>query len=289
MRAYFEWLPIRPVSDEDDADLSEPTEIYRQFLWGDLVDLLMLDTRHIARDEPHTLTQYASAEGYDFAGVLTDAMEESRELLGTNQMSWLEEKMLTSTATWQLLGQQILMGRMYLPGAVATQQMSIPDYAELGAIAVLAARAQAADPTLTTAELSYLADNQDRLTVEVMALLQAPALPYNLDAWDGYDSERERLYTIAKAAEANLVVVAGDTHNVWSNHLTDNNGNAVGVELATASVSSPGLEYYLGVPEEEYAATEGGLVSIIDDLQYLNMADRGLLTINFTHQELVAT
>lgn len=122
-----------------------------------------------------------------------------------------------------------------------------------------------------------------------MALLQAPALPYNLDAWDGYDAERERLYSIAKAAEANLVVVAGDTHNAWANHLTDNEGNAIGVELATASVSSPGLEYYLGVPEAEYAATEGGIVGIVDDLQYLNMADRGLLTINFTHQELVAT
>lgn len=134
-----------------------------------------------------------------------------RTLLGQTQLLWLQGKLLQSSAKWQLLGQQILMGRMMLPAAIATQQLSIPQFAELAALAQLAARAQAGDPTLTQAELTYLAANQAKLTPEVLALLQLPSIPYNLDAWDGYAYEREVVLATARASGKNLVVIAGDT------------------------------------------------------------------------------
>ena len=40
--------------------------------------------------------------------------------------------------------------------------------------------------TLTAQELQYLQANQALLTPEVIGLSQLPAIPYNLDAWDGY-------------------------------------------------------------------------------------------------------
>lgn len=44
LQAYFEWMPIRPVSEHDYLN------IYRQFNFGTLVQLNMLDTRILARD-----------------------------------------------------------------------------------------------------------------------------------------------------------------------------------------------------------------------------------------------
>jgi alkaline phosphatase D len=178
------------------------------------------------------------------------------------------------------------MGKMLMPAAIATQQMSIPQFAELAGLAQLAGRAQAGDPTLTTQELAYLQANQDKLTPEVIALLQLPAIPYNLDAWDGYAYEREVILATAKSLNHNLVVIAGDTHNAWASDLTDSGGDIVGIEFATSSVSSPGLEYYLGLSDAEMPATEAAIVDLIADLNYANLKDRGYLLLTFTQDEV---
>ncbi|MDO3381293.1 alkaline phosphatase D family protein [Gilvimarinus algae] len=290
LRAYFEWLPIRPETTGDSDSLAMPSSIYRQFEWGSLVNLLMLDTRNEARAKPLVVTDYFDAQtgAFDFPGLFGAINDPTRELLGARQRDWLSAAIGTSSATWQILGQQVLMGRMYLPFAIATQQLSIPDYAELGALALLAGRAQQNDPTLTTQELAYLQANQSRLTPAVMALLQAPNIPYNLDAWDGYGHAREQVLSMAREANARLVVLAGDTHNAWANELADADGHPVGVEFATSSVSSPGLEEYLGVPEAAYAQTEAGIVNLVAGLKYLNAGDRGLLTLDITHERILA-
>ncbi|WP_075187347.1 alkaline phosphatase D family protein [Teredinibacter haidensis] len=290
IRAYFEWLPIRPVTAGVDSDLASPSSIYRQFEWGDLVNLLMLDTRHESRDAPLAITDFfdASTGSFDFVGLSTAVNNPQRKMLGSIQREWLSDAMLTSTATWQLLGQQVLMGSMLLPFAIATQQLSVTEYAELGQLAILAQRAQARDSGLNAEQFSYLEANQQRLTPTVVALLQAPAIPYNLDAWDGYGAERELVYAAAKAANANLVVVAGDTHNAWANRLRDSSDNVVGVEFATTSISSPGLEQYLAIEPAAYAAVEQGIVSLVEDLHYVNVGDRGLLILEFTHEQATA-
>jgi hypothetical protein len=38
-----------------------------------------------------------------------------RKLLGTEQMQWLQGRLASSSATWQVLGQQVLMGNMTMP------------------------------------------------------------------------------------------------------------------------------------------------------------------------------
>ena len=85
---------------------------------------------------------------------------------------------------------------------------------------------------------------EDR-TPEEQALLDS-AIPYNPDAWDGYGFAREDLLTHAASVNSRLVALAGDTHNAWAAQLTNSAGEPVGVEFATASVSSPGLEVALG-------------------------------------------
>ncbi|QNV04275.1 alkaline phosphatase D family protein [Shewanella algae] len=284
LQAYFEWLPIRPWREGNHE------EIYRSFSFGDLLDLHMLDTRVLARDKQLDYGNYLdpATGAFNDQQFLADVTDTQRTLLGQTQLLWLQGKLLQSSAKWQLLGQQILMGRMMLPAAIATQQLSIPQFAELAALAQLAARAQAGDPTLTQAELTYLAANQAKLTPEVLALLQLPSIPYNLDAWDGYAYEREIVLATARASGKNLVVIAGDTHNAWANDLKDKDGNMVGVEFATSSVSSPGLEYYLNLPSEQIPATEAAVVGLVDDLKYANLLNRGYMTLTFSSEEVVS-
>ncbi|HAY92723.1 alkaline phosphatase D family protein [Shewanella sp.] len=282
LQAYFEWLPIRPWREGNHE------EIYRSFSYGNLVDLHMLDTRVLARDKQLDYADYMDPTTGSFAGerFLADVTSTTRTMLGLTQLLWLQGTLLQSTGKWQVLGQQVLMGKMSLPAAIATQQMSIPQFAMLGALAKLAARAAANDPTLTAQELQYLQANQALLTPEVIGLLQLPAIPYNLDAWDGYAYEREVILGTAKSKNLNLVVIAGDTHNAWANELKDVNGDTVGVEFATSSVSSPGLEYYLNLPAEQIPATEAAIVELVPDLKYANLKDRGFMTLTFTADEV---
>ncbi|WP_394391761.1 alkaline phosphatase D family protein [Shewanella woodyi] len=282
LQAYFEWLPIRPWSEGNNE------EIYRSFSFGDLVDLHMMDTRVLARNKPLDYADYIdpATQGIDSARFMADVTSTERTMLGQEQLQWLQQSLLTATGKWQVLGQQVLMGRMLLPAAIATQQLSIAEFAELGAIAQIAARAQANDPTLTASEYSFLIANQHRLTPEVMAQLQLPNIPYNLDAWDGYAYEREVILGTAKSKGSNLVVIAGDTHNAWANELSDAGGDTVGVEFATSSVSSPGLEFYLGIPADQQAATEAGVTQMVDGLQYTNLRDRGFMVLTFTAEQV---
>ncbi|NVJ51178.1 MAG: alkaline phosphatase D family protein [Gammaproteobacteria bacterium] len=295
LMAYFEWMPVR--DNFANGDLG----IYRTFSYGDLLDLHMLDTRIIGRDEPIAITDFVDGTGNIDAVAFENALADtSRTLLGGQQLSWLQSKIATSTARWQVLGQQVLMGRMFLPAAIATQALSIDQFILIATVAQIAAiyeRYQNNDPTLTPEELALLTpenlqllqQNQALLTPENIALIQLPSIPYNLDAWDGYAYEREVVLGTAAAFDKNLVVLAGDTHNAWANDLKTFTGAQVGVEFATASVSSPGLEVYLQIPDRETAIQyEAGITDLVDDLGFCNVYDRGYLLVQFSHDEAIA-
>jgi len=278
LQAYFEWLPIRPIQEGNHS------EIYRSFRFGDLVDLHMLDTRVLARDQQLSFTDYVdpTSDAFNSNQFQSDIQNASRTMLGQQQLTWLESQFSDSQATWQVLGQQVLMGKMYLPGAVAIGAMSVEQYSELGSLAALGAKIQANDPSLTPEQIAYFVENQDKLSDAVLAQLQLPNMPYNLDAWDGYANERESIFQLAKSNNHNLIVLAGDTHNAWCNNLVTENGEHVGVEFATASVSSPGLESYLSIAQEAAPAFEAGITALIENLEYCNLYDRGVMVITFT-------
>ncbi|WP_394202567.1 alkaline phosphatase D family protein [Marinagarivorans algicola] len=270
LQAYAEWMPIRPPVETDIHSLQ------RNFIYGDLLNLSMLDTRLAGRDKQLALSDYLATGSFDETTYTADSTDPSRTLLGVDQREWLLDQ-LSNGATWQILGQQVLMGVMELPTAVVTQQLSLTDFATL---AQLATTAQNTPKALTTEQLQYVQDNAH--------LLQLGSLPYNLDAWDGYPAERQLILEAAQQINSNLIVLAGDTHNAWANNLTVNNEPA-GVEFATSSISSPGLEQYLNLKTEEAVQqTEAGLTGFIDGLQYTNLADRGYILLTLTHQQAIA-
>ncbi|MDL0431022.1 alkaline phosphatase D family protein [Marinobacter sp. TBZ242] len=269
LRAYFEWMPIRPVTQGNEET------IFRSFRFGDLVDLHMLDTRIIGRDKQLAYTDYLTQDGIDEARFAADVGDSNRTMLGAEQRLWLETALAGSTATWQVLGQQVLMGRMTLPAELLAgiinpdPEVLLPLFAEL---ANLKGRYLAGDPTLSETEIAR---------VETV-------LPYNLDAWDGYYVEREVILETARQLQKNLVVLAGDTHNAWASNLRTASGDQVGVEFATAGVSSPGLEDYLQLPEAAVPDAEAAIRILVDDLEYLNVNQRGYMLVTFTPEEVRA-
>jgi len=286
LQAYFEWMPIRPATEGDQET------IYRSFDFGSLLSLHMLDTRIIARDKQLAYSDFpellSSGDTSNFIPTLTNP---NRALLGTQQVQWLQTALASSNATWQVLGQQVIMGRMQLPaellGLIAQLQTAdattLPVLlatlnTTLGELAVIKTRLLQNDPSLSA---------QERARVETI-------LPYNLDAWDGYFNEREVVLRTAVQLNKNLIVLAGDTHNGWANNLNalDNSYQATitaGVEFATPSVSSPGMEEYAKLSTlSETIQFEEVLKLLIDDLQYFNASDRGFMSISFTDAEVTS-
>ncbi|REL30841.1 alkaline phosphatase D family protein [Thalassotalea euphylliae] len=269
LQAYFEWLPIRPIATSDYE------RIFRSFQFGDLVNLHMLDTRLLARDEQLDYQNFIDPTTGQLDAVgFTTAMSANRSLLGAEQIGWLQSGLVASSATWQVLGQQILMGRMNVPAELLAgfANPSPTLLQTFGELAQIKGRIAAGDPTVTEQERA-------RVAIEI---------PYNLDAWDGYAVEREVVLGTAKSLNHNLVVLAGDTHNAWANNLTDQSGSNVGVEFATAGVSSPGLETFLNVPESFVPQAEQALQVLVNDLQYTNIANRGYMVVTFTEQAATA-
>lgn len=265
IQAYAEWMPIRPPVDDDIATLQ------RSFQFGDLVRLSMLDTRLVGRDKPLNLADYFASNGaFNAAAYAADIANPARSMLGSHQLNWLQNE-FAENATWHVLGQQVLMGTMELPAAVATVQLSVAEFAELARLAQIAAT----DPVQLSAEqLAFVQANAP--------LLSLGSLPYNLDAWDGYPVERTLVLNAAQASARNLIVLAGDTHNAWANQLLLAD-QPVGVEFATPSVSSPGLEAFLGLHDTaSILATEAGVTALIPNVKYTNLADRGWLEVTFT-------
>lgn len=254
LQAHNEWMPVRM------PDPAKPDRIYRSFDFGNLVALHMLDTRLIGRDKQLSYATYVGANGsFNAAQFVADLSDPRRQLLGAEQTAWLQGQLVKSSATWQILGQQVLMGRMNIPAPVALQTISFSAYS------ALLVKAQTAPATLTPAEQQILAQ---------------PAIPYNLDAWDGYAVARETVFGMARVLDKNLVVLAGDTHNAWASDLADYNGQQVGVEFAVASVSSPGLEDIF--PNEDPLQVAAGLEQLIGPLYYAETKNRGYMIITAT-------
>ena len=265
IQAYYEWLPIRPPMGE------QSPQIYRTFDFGNLISLHMLDTRVIARDKQLAYSDYKNLETkqMDVARFASDLNNPNRQLLGNTQLNWLTSAITKSNAKWQVLGQQVLMTKMWLPTEIFSQsdRTKIPQVLkEL----VTIKKAVLANKAVTPAQLARV----------------NTLMPYNLDAWDGYPSEREALYKSVTALNKKLVVVAGDTHNAWHGTLKNAKGESVGVEFATPGVTSPGMEHYLALNTAQAKQMADSLSLLINDLNYCDLSHRGYMLLTITKEQI---
>lgn len=291
IKAYHEWLPIRTGSDAAKID--------RSFDFGNLLSLHMLDTRMVARSKPISYGDFTLPA--DGAKLKTELAKTDRTLLGKDQQDRVMGRIFDSGATWQVLGQQVLMGRILVPGELLLALSKLQEELEK------AAPSAAVVATLQTQINTSLEQLVGLKTTDPSNARLTTQLPYNLDAWDGYPPAREEVLQrmapndVGKPDAAglagrnkNLVVLAGDTHNAWASDLYpfDANNNvdrrkSVGVEFATASVTSPGFETYAGFGTDpvKKAKFEGAITALVDDLKYINAGDRGYMVVDFAKKE----
>lgn len=243
-QVYREWMPV------SDA-------YYAAYEIGDLASIYRLESRHLARSEPLDLLAVAKAASPAETDARLAAFRDgawadpARSLLGTAQEGWLAAALKASTRArkpWQVLGQQIVMGSLVLPDSVA---QSLP---------------AKAPEWLRDRLLSYQRAGRD-------------GLPFNMDAWDGYPAARDRLYRAALDADANLIVLSGDSHNAWAFDL-DRKGERVGVEMAGHSVTSPGAEGSLAWIKPDALARD--VVARNPQLKWCDTARRGYLAVELT-------
>ena len=289
-RVYHEWMPIRT------PDASNLLKIYRRFDFGNLFSLHMVDTRIEGRDQQYD--GFGDADGGigRYVTGLTTGTDATRKMISTTQQSWLAAGMAASTATWQVLGNQDIMARMWFPASVLRAQ------ATAGA-SPTAANVQAVQTAITdylTAKATRAAAGASALTATQAGLLNPsvnPRLPYNLDSWDGYPSNREAVLQTAKAQGKKLVALSGDSHNAWFTNLTTLAGEKVGVEFATSSVTAPGFESVgLGalagsldgsvLTAQLGNAAIGAGLGLVDDLNYSDTNRRGYLQMTITAAEV---
>lgn len=251
VRAYREWLP---VSDED----------WAAYEIGDLATIFRMETRLNARSQQFSIGDVlkgkTSAE--DAMTALKafregDYLDPSRTVLGQQQEAWLAEGLKRSKAagkTWQVLAQQVLMGSTKAPSSLAGAiTQATPDFA------------------------------RQRLLAAVMA--SAAGIPFNMDAWDGYPAARDRLFKASLEADADLLVLAGDTHNAWAFEL-DHAGEKVGVEFGGQSVTSPGAESYLSAIDPTTFANS--IVSENPQLKWADTSQRGYMSVELTPERATA-
>ncbi len=96
-QAFFEWLPVRQTGTTD------PFQIFRNITYGNLVELIMLDTRLHGRDEQDGTTG-------------SNVTDQNRQMLGTDQFSWLSNRLSNSNSQWKVLGQQVMMAPLEVFG-----------------------------------------------------------------------------------------------------------------------------------------------------------------------------
>jgi alkaline phosphatase D len=90
-RACQEWLPKRLTN-------GDPLEIYRALPYGDLMDLIVLDTRIEGRDEPVAATIDGAQSNSDSRRMMSDA-----------QRAFVDEALSDSKAAWRVIAQQVMM------------------------------------------------------------------------------------------------------------------------------------------------------------------------------------
>ena len=242
LQAWREWMP---VSDQ-------PWAAYQI---GDLGTYFRTETRLLARSQPPSLETALRAGGDPVAaltafrdGVWADT---ARTMMGSEQEHWLAQEFRRSVRArkrWQVVGTGTVMGNTVAPAAAAN--WLAPDAP--GFVA-------------------------DRLKASLLAARLG--LPGNLDNWGGYPAARSRLLRSALEAGADLVMLAGDSHNGWAFELTEG-GHRAGVEFDGHSVTSPGYEAYFD--RKAPADVARALIETNPELKWADTSRRGYMTVTLT-------
>lgn len=147
-------------------------------------------------------------------GTLAAAADPNRTIMGSEQTQWLSNKLAHRETRWNIIGTSVMFSPVSAVGL---------------------------DSTLAKAVGQLIGDGTS-------------GVPYNLDQWDGYAADRNKLLELlARRSEPSAVFLAGDIHSEWAS-VIKHQDTVVGVEFVCTSVSAPNVDEYFGVPAAEHAA-----------------------------------
>ena len=246
LKAYFEWMPVRePAAGQALQDY------WRSYQFGDLASLITLETRHTGRDVQPAYAEtdsFSSREDRDryVAEVLGDP---SRRMLSPEVEAHVRESLAASIEAgqpWRLIGTASPIARLLIPDLVK------------GGID------KAAFPPAGDYLISFGQWN----------------LPWYNDTWDGYAAARQSFYKMAReAGSSDLFMLTGDTHNFFANQLFTDEGDAVGVEIGTAGISSPGEFLDAGFAPDVVEKIDALFADGMEDVRWTNSRHNGYVRI----------
>ena len=221
MRAYYEWMPVREPSDL--------SHLWRSFSFGDLATLTCVETRLSNRAESLAIEDYVQlfvdGRADEFRRDILGNPE--REMFGMLQRDFIVDSFKRSKAAgqpWRLLANQVIMARLLTP--------DLNPYVPVEALDEIRAQWEGIDDFM------------------LMSSFNVPLYP---DSWDGYPAARDLFYDELKAAGVtDMLVLTGDAHEFWASNLTHRDGDRMGVELVTSSVSSETLARFLGSSTSDF-------------------------------------
>ena len=226
---------------------------WKEYPIGDLATYFRTDTRAVARSKPswHGDLMRAADPAKAFAEFRDGPWRDpAMTMMGSEQESWLYKAMARNRPLWTVVGSGTNVGHV-----------SLPDNA-----------------------LDWIpADAPERNKAYVRQGIAAAkaGLPNNMDNWGGYPAARSRLLSAAQRADANLVVVTGDSHNGWAFDMPED-GRPAGVEFGGHSVTSPGFEQATGGTDPQVIAR--GMVEKAKELRWMDPSNRGYMHLSLTPQ-----
>lgn len=219
VQAYYEWMPIR-----------ESETLYRKFDYGNIAEVFMMDERLEGRTSPVDSLKDPSIN------------DETRSMLGEEQLNWLLTGLQDSPARWKVIGNQVIY--------------------------------------------SYLNWGFE------------PSFTINLDSWDGYPYEQNKIADHIKSNQIeNIVFVTGDTHSGWAFEVTNDpfesydpktSEGAFAVEFGATSINSSNSNERTST--EAVLEHEANIVNspINPHLKYANLRDHGFLVLTLSEDQAKA-
>ncbi len=240
MQAWREWMPV------SDAP-------WKSYEIGTLATLFRTETRLLGRTKPYSAAPFLMADDPVAAlKAFRDGawQDPAMTMMGWEQEAWIAAELKRSVRAgtrWQVAGFGTIMGKQVAPKQA--MDWLKPDAAEIA-----------------------------KRYVKAGVTLAALGLPTNLDNWGGYPAARARFLKSAQAANANLVILSGDSHNAWAYDLAQD-GRPAGVEFAGHAVTSPGYESSTAADPKVIARA---LVETNAELKWCDTSRRGYMALTLT-------
>jgi alkaline phosphatase D len=273
-RAWAEFNPVGVPFDAARGPLDE-IRLYRSFEFGGLMQLVMTDQR-LYRDGPpagnETQDRYVTpgtgAEEAAGRTMLGDGTPGVDDLPRPDQLGYFLDKMLNSTRTWKLWGNEVTFGQIKVANSFLGSGNVLPTI----------------DPS-TAPEGVYV----------------------TLDQWDGYQAERRGITRAIRDANAgqgveNFVTLTGDIHSYIAGYIKDDyddpastgENRPVGVELVCGSVTSSNLSEIASLgfgaaPAPDAGQFTAAVTASNPHIKYFNSNDHGYNVVEVTPASIICT